>query len=129
MLFEGTIKENIILAQNGIGKDRVKKVLDLCMLGEFISSLPDGLNTNIAERGITLSAGQRSRIAIARAIIFNPVILILDEANSMLEEDLEKALWQNIMKERKDKTTIIFSHHTKNIPQIYSHISLNENIR
>lgn len=126
VLFEGTIKENILLTQTGTGKERLNNILDICILGDFVSSLPEGVNTNIAERGITLSAGQRSRIAIARALVFDPVILILDEANSMLESDLEQKLWQNLLVERINKTTIIFSHHIENIPRVYTHISLDE---
>jgi len=124
LLFNGTIKENILLTNQNIAAERLIAVLKICMLDEFIKSFPDGLETNISERGITLSAGQRSRIAIARAIINEPSILILDEANSMLEDNLEKVLWKNLRVERENKTTIIFSHHTENIPDIYTHFSL-----
>ena len=94
------------------------------MADKFIDQLPNGLDTKIAERGITLSAGQRSRIAIARALAIEPAILVLDEANSMLEEGLEAELWKNLYEARKDKTTIIFSHHTETIPEVYKHFKL-----
>jgi len=124
LLFNGTIKENILLTNQDITSERLTAVLKICLLDGFIKSLPEGLETNISERGITLSAGQRSRIAIVRAIINDPSILILDEANSMLENSLEKILWQNLRMERENKTTIIFSHHTENIPGIYKHFNL-----
>ena len=78
----------------------------------------------MGERGFTLSGGQKARVAIARAIAFNPAILILDEANSMLEPFLEKRLWTNLWSARSSNTTIILSHHAENIPNVYKLISL-----
>jgi ATP-binding cassette, subfamily B, bacterial MsbA len=123
ILFHGTFRENILLGRE-ITEERLNHILEVSMSGDFINGLPEGLYTNIAERGITLSAGQRSRLAIARALVNDPAILILDEANSMLEEGLEKELWRKLYEERKNKTTIIFSHHTKNIPEVYKHFTL-----
>ena len=124
ILFTGTIRENILIAHPEISAQRLKKVIELCCLDEFISGLPEGLDTLIGERGITVSGGQRSRIAIARSVINDPPVLILDEANSMLEQELEQKLWDNLYKERANKTTIILSHHIENIPKIFSHIEL-----
>lgn len=123
ILFHGTFRENILLGRE-ITEERLNHILEVSMSGDFINGLPGGLNTNIAERGITLSAGQRSRLAIARALVNDPAILILDEANSMLEEGLEKELWRKLYEERNNKTTIIFSHHTANIPEVYKHFAL-----
>jgi ABC-type multidrug transport system fused ATPase/permease subunit len=124
ILFNGTVKENILLSKNDIPDKRLEKAIKICILDEFISLLPKGIETNISERGISLSAGQKSRVAIARAIVYDPAILILDEANSMLEGPLEKNLWQNLLNDRKNKTTIILSHHTANIPNMYEHFEL-----
>jgi ABC-type multidrug transport system fused ATPase/permease subunit len=124
ILFSGSIKENILISHPETSQERFAKVINICCLDEFISQLPEGTDTLIGERGITISGGQKSRIAIARAIINNPPILILDEANSMLEAELEQKLWNNLIRDRKDKTTIILSHHIENIPKIFTHIEL-----
>ena len=71
-----------------------------------------------------MSGGQRARVAIARAIVFNPPLLILDEANAMVEKDLEQEFWAQLAKSRKDKTTIILSHHPENIPHRYTTLML-----
>jgi ABC-type multidrug transport system fused ATPase/permease subunit len=123
MLFQGTIKENILLNRN-FADEKIEKVLKTCRLDRFVSGLPAGLDTFIGERGITLSGGQRARIAIARALISNPAILILDEAGAQLESGLETELWENLYEIRKDKTTVILSHHVENIPKIYKHLEL-----
>jgi len=124
VMFEGTIRENILISGKETDEKKLKEILETSMSGDFINRMPAGLDTNIAERGVTLSAGQRARLAIARALVLDPAILVLDEANSMLEESLEKELWENLYKVRKNKTTIIFSHHTEAIPKVYKHFRL-----
>ena len=127
VLFEGTIRENILISGIQPGKSALDEILRISMAESFINVLPKGLDANIAERGVTLSAGQRSRIAIARALVNDPPILILDEANSMLDEELETALWRNLYDYRKNRTTIIFSHHTETIPKVYTHFKIESN--
>jgi ABC-type multidrug transport system fused ATPase/permease subunit len=124
VLFHGSVKENILFSENKISPERLDKVLKISCLDKFISELPEGIDTIIGERGITLSGGQRARIAIARAIVFEPAVLILDEANSMLEKELELELWNNLAEDRMNKTTIILSHHTENIPEVYKQLKL-----
>ena len=124
VLFHGTIKENILFSENNISPQRLNEVLRITCLDEFVNGLPAGVDTVIGERGITLSGGQRARIAIARAIIFEPPVLILDECNAMLENELERKLWQNLSDDRKNKTTIILSHHLENIPQVYNQLKM-----
>ena len=123
ILFQGTIKDNILLNRT-VADDKLKHLLTVCCLDKFTESLPLGLDTPIGERGITLSGGQRARIAIARALINDPPVLILDEAGSQLEQGLETELWNNLVNERKNKTTIILSHHIENIPRIYEHLEI-----
>lgn len=127
VLFEGTIRENIFISGRKSGNADLDEILKTSMAESFIKELPQGLDTNIAERGVTLSAGQRSRIAIARALVIDPAILILDEANSMLDEELEIKLWKNLYEYRKNKTTVIFSHHTEAIPKVYKHFKIQSN--
>jgi len=124
VLFQGSIKENILFSEKNISTQRLEEILQITCLDEFINHLPDGINTIIGERGITLSGGQRARIAIARAIVFKPPVLILDECNAMLEKELELELWNNLAAERKEKTTIILSHHIENIPAVYKQLKM-----
>ncbi|MBX7150565.1 ABC transporter ATP-binding protein/permease [bacterium] len=112
-LFRGTLRDNICFAIKPVSKLRLEETIFNCCLEEMISQMPEGLETGINERGLNLSGGQRARIAIARAILHDPPVLILDEANSMLEDGLESRLWKNIFIDRKQKTTIVISHHTE----------------
>ena len=123
ILFQGTLKENILLNRQ-VTDVRFNEIIKICCLDKFITSLTDGIDTPIGERGITMSGGQRSRISIARALVSDPPILILDEAGAQLESGLETELWSNLVDERKNKTTIILSHHIENIPKIYEHLEL-----
>ncbi len=124
VLFHDTIKENILFSEKRVSEQRFNEVLKITRLDEFINGLPGGAETLIGERGITLSGGQRARIAIARALAFDPPILILDEANAMLEKELEQELWSGLALDRQNKTTIILSHHTESIPEIYKQLKL-----
>lgn len=116
VLFRATIEENILL---GRPRERLSHVLDVSCASEFIDGLPDGLHTMIGERGHTLSSGQRSRIALARALLLDPPVVVLDEPTSTLQGELEKQIWRNLLLERAGKTTIIFSHHYDHIPSGY----------
>jgi ATP-binding cassette subfamily B protein len=120
LLLEGTLRENICFLDALATEGQLAHALTVACLDELIRSLPEGLETWIGERGVTLSAGQKARVAIARAILHDPAILILDEANAMLEADLEKRLWGSLARERARKTTIIFSHHREHIPEVAS---------
>ena len=95
-----------------------KKIWDAlkqAQLYDFVKTLPDGLNTIVGERGIKFSGGQRQRIAIARALYYNPDILVLDEATSALDNETEEALMESIEALQGLKTLIIIAHRLSTI--------------
>ena len=110
ILFDGTIKENIAYGLKGIDDAQVINALkDANALG-FVEQLPEGLNTLVGDRGAKLSGGQKQRLAIARALIRQPKILILDEATSALDSESESLIQKAISEILKDKTTFVVAH-------------------
>lgn len=122
-LFHGTLLENITLGRD-VSRDRLEEVIQVGNLESMISDLPAGLESIVEERGFNISGGQRLRVALARAMLTNPAILILDEPNAMLESELEQALWKKIKQDRPNRTTVIFTHHVENIPEPYVSLEL-----
>ncbi|MBQ4317456.1 MAG: ABC transporter ATP-binding protein [Clostridia bacterium] len=109
-LFNGTIYSNIAYAKPGATRDEVIRAAMLANAHEFIMKQPDGYNTYVGDRGNTLSGGERQRIAIARAILRNPRILILDEATSSLDTETEKQIQEAIARLSGGRTTIAIAH-------------------
>ena len=109
-LFSGTIKENILLGNQNATEEQLNKAIEMAYLDEFISTLKDGMNTQIGERGILLSGGQKQRVAIARAFLKNAPILILDEATSALDNKAEAIVQKAIDNLMKDKTVFVIAH-------------------
>ena len=109
-LFHGTIYGNIAYAKPGATRDEVIRAAKLANAHEFIMKQPDGYNTYVGDRGNTLSGGERQRIAIARAILRNPRILILDEATSSLDTETEKQIQEAIARLAGGRTTIAIAH-------------------
>ena len=109
-LFHGTIYSNIAYAKPGATRDEVIRAAKLANAHEFIMKQPDGYNTYVGDRGSTLSGGERQRIAIARAILRNPRILILDEATSSLDTETEKQIQEAIARLSGGRTTIAIAH-------------------
>ena len=109
MVFSGTLRDNITMINPQAPDDLVNTALKICCADDFISSLPNGLDTEIGERGLGLSEGQVQRIAIARALVANAPILLLDEATSALDCDTEARLLNNLRK-IENITCIIVTH-------------------
>ena len=116
-MLDGTIRENVAFGvhKKDIREDRIWEVLKEAQLDEFVKSLPEGLDTEIGERGIRLSGGQRQRIGIARALYEDPEVLILDEATSALDNDTEAAIMDSINRLHGRKTLVIIAHRLQTI--------------
>jgi subfamily B ATP-binding cassette protein MsbA len=109
VLFNDTIAENISLSNSNLN-NLVIEALKNAYADEFVNQLPDGINHKIGDQGHKLSGGQRQRLAIARAIIHNPPILVLDEATSALDSTSESKVQQSLDQAMKGRTSIIIAH-------------------
>ncbi|ELS03902.1 ABC-type multidrug transport system, ATPase and permease component [Xenococcus sp. PCC 7305] len=110
ILFSGTIADNISFGKTGFGPQEIENAAKIANAHEFISELSQGYYTYVGERGVNLSGGQRQRIAIARAILFNPRILILDEATSALDSESEALIQEAMTRIMRDRTVFIIAH-------------------
>ncbi len=114
-LFSGTIRENILLGKKDATEEEVNNAIKMAYLDEFIQSLPNGLDTQIGERGVLLSGGQKQRVAIARAFLKDAPIIILDEATSALDNKAEAIVQKAIDNLMKDKTVFVIAHRLSTI--------------
>ena len=110
ILFNDTIRNNIAYAQQNVSEDAIRQAADAANATVFIEDTPNGFNTLIGERGVNLSGGQKQRLAIARALLKNPPILILDEATSALDTESEKMVQRAIEVLMKDRTALVIAH-------------------
>lgn len=109
-LFAGTIWQNIAYAKPGATKEEVIRAAKIANAHDFIVTFPDGYDTRVGEKGQRLSGGERQRIAIARAVLHNPRILILDEATSSVDSETEKQIQEAIQRLVQNRTTIAIAH-------------------
>lgn len=115
ILFSGSIRDNIAFGKNGASEQEIKEALRLANFDKDIERMPEGLDTQIGERGVSLSGGQKQRISIARALIKNSAILILDDSLSAVDAETEKRIIHNLKQNRKNKTTIIITHRLSSV--------------
>ncbi len=109
-LFSGTVRDNIAYAKEDASMDEIEHAAKMANIADFIKSLPDGYDTVIGENGASLSGGQKQRMAIARAVLKNPSILILDEATSALDTVSEHVVQDALDRLMTGKTTLIIAH-------------------
>lgn len=110
VLFRGSVFENLRYAQPDATREQVQAALEDVQLGEWLTTLPEGIDTRISERGASLSGGQKQRLALARALLLNPAILILDEATSAIDVDTEKDILSAVNRIFANRTRLIISH-------------------
>jgi ABC-type multidrug transport system fused ATPase/permease subunit len=118
MLFSGTIQENIRFGQTDATDEQVVVAAQQANAWEFIESFPDGMQTEVGDRGIQLSGGQKQRVAIARALLKNPSILILDEATSALDSESEKLVQDALQNLMKNRTSLVIAHRLATIRKV-----------
>ncbi len=110
LLLRGSIAFNISYGLPGLSPEEIVKAAEVAGIHSFIESLPNGYDTEVGERGVTLSGGQRQRIAIARAVVRNPRILILDEATSSLDMEVERLVQKAMNKAMEGRTSFVIAH-------------------
>jgi len=114
-LFSTTIAKNIAFGVDEASEDEIRRVAKIAQVHENIVDFPKGYETFVGERGVTLSGGQKQRISIARALIKNPQILILDDSLSAVDTDTEEKILHHLSAEMKDKTSIVIAHRISTI--------------
>ncbi|MGA9473621.1 MAG: ABC transporter ATP-binding protein [Terriglobales bacterium] len=114
-LFDGTIRENVVFSRPEASEEAVLRACRIARVDEFAESFPDKYDTIVGERGVKLSGGQRQRISIARAILAEPRILILDEATSSLDSESEQMIQQGLSYLMQGRTTFVIAHRLSTI--------------
>lgn len=125
-LFGGTIRENIMLGNENATEEDMNRAIRMAYLDDFINGLPNGVDTQIGERGILLSGGQKQRVAIARAFLKNAPILILDEATSALDNKAEAVVQKAIENLMQDKTVFVIAHRLSTIRNATKIVVINQ---
>lgn len=115
VLFNDSIKYNISYGNHEASDEQIFEAAKLAKIHDFILSLPDGYDTEVGERGLKLSGGEKQRVAIARTILKNPSILLLDEATSALDSHTERDIQQSLEKISEQRTTIVIAHRLSTI--------------
>ena len=116
-IFDGTLRENLVFDKD-VSDDEILRVLDLVCLDKFYSRLSDGLDTELGEKGIRMSGGERQRVALARLFFDDAKIIILDEATSAMDNITEKEVMENVLRELDSKTLIVIAHRLETIKDV-----------
>lgn len=126
ILFNDTIFNNIVFGLENVSQEAVEQAARIANAHEFIMATEQGYHTNIGDRGSKLSGGQRQRLTIARAILKNPPILILDEATSSLDSESEKLVQEALIHLMKDRTSIVIAHRLSTIQHAHEILVMKE---
>ncbi|WP_210397458.1 ABCB family ABC transporter ATP-binding protein/permease [Motiliproteus sediminis] len=115
VLFNDTLASNVAYGDPEAEPEAVKRAIDMAHLSDFVAQLPEGDRTQVGERGLKVSGGEKQRIAIARVILKNPPILIFDEATSALDSDAERAILEAMRELAENRTTLVIAHRLSTI--------------
>ena len=114
-LFDGTVAENLRYGAPDADDEELRRAAELAEAHEFVMALPNGYDTQVGERGVRLSGGQRQRLTIARALVRDPSILVLDEATSAVDNETEAAIQRSLLRVSHQRTTIVIAHRLSTI--------------
>ncbi|HEX6828477.1 MAG TPA: ABC transporter ATP-binding protein [Burkholderiales bacterium] len=128
VLFHGTVRDNIAYGRPGASEAEIREAAKLANADEFIARMPDGYDTMVGERGLTLSGGQRQRLGIARALVRNAPILILDEPTAALDTESEKLVMEALQRLMKGRTVITIAHRLSTIRDAHKIVVLKEGV-
>lgn len=115
VLFSGTIAENVRFGNEGAAEERIGQVVELSQLNDLIAGSAKGLETRIGTRGINISGGEKQRLSIARALVRDPKILLLDDCTSALDASTEEKLWDELHEVMPEMTCFVVTHRTKTL--------------
>ena len=126
MLFNDTVRNNIAYGRGDVDENLVIEAARAANAHEFITTLPQGYDTQIGESGVLLSGGQRQRLAIARALFKNPPILVLDEATSALDTESERLVQQALSNLMRGRTTLVIAHRLSTVRSAHKIVVLDK---
>ena len=126
ILFDDTVRANIAYANMNASEEQIKKACDFAAATEFIEKLPQKFETIIGENGVRLSGGQKQRVSIARAVLKNSPIILLDEATSSLDAESEEKVQNAVLHLTKNKTTLVIAHRLSTIIRADKIIVMNQ---
>jgi ATP-binding cassette subfamily B protein len=121
-LFNGTVRENMVIADREADDAALWRALEIANADQFIKRLPDGLDTHVGERGVKLSVGEKQRVSIARALLKNPPILLLDEATASVDTETERLIQEALERLMENRTSFVIAHRlstVRNADRIY----------
>ncbi|MFZ8927562.1 MAG: ABC transporter ATP-binding protein, partial [Candidatus Nanopelagicales bacterium] len=116
-LFNGTVRENLMLAKRKATIEEMWEALQAAHARDFVEGLPEGLDTNVGERGVKLSGGEKQRLSIARALLKNAPILLLDEATSALDSQTERDIQDALQEMGRGRSVIVIAHRLSTIAE------------
>jgi subfamily B ATP-binding cassette protein MsbA len=115
LLFSGSLRENLLLARPSASEAEVQKAGELAQAEEFVAALPQGWATELGEQGLGLSGGQRQRLALARAVLRDAALLVLDEATSSLDPESEREVQRALRQVLRGRTALVVAHRLETV--------------
>ena len=123
-LFATTIRQNLLLARPGASDGELESALARARLGDWVASLPDGLDTLVGEEGARLSGGQRQRLVLARALLADAPVLVLDEPTAHLDAATAEALMDDVLEAADDRAVLLITHRSEGVDRMDEVVTL-----